>query len=642
MKRILALIFSLTLPMAAFCSEEDQLLAVLHSNQSLREKDAACEQLKRAGTPNCIPAMADLLTNDDLAPTARNVLESMPGPAAEEALIEALAKTSGSNLVGVINSLNTRADSAAVIELEKYVSSSDLEVAVATAKALGAIGGDEARLALHSAWGNMTAGPAHAAQSYALLACANQLLASRSEEKALALFQELYDREKDAGLRVAAYRGVILASGKNGVDLMLRGIAGNDMDSQGAALSLAAKFPGRDVTKSLASLLPVVTSPVQISLIQCLGQRGDRVAEDGVAEMLGNSDGDVRLAALTALGDIGDGKVALPIAQRAALASGAEKTAAREALVDLRQGSVTPYFLRALGTTNGDVQAELIRALGARGDSAAAPKILELARTGDDSTRAVSLQALALVAGPGEFPGLVQMTVRATNDDVRSDIADALTTACQRLQAQKQPLNATDLALAIHTAPIGARVALLEVCGGVSDARIREVLRAAMKDSNPTVRTAAKRAVCNSQDEQLLPDMLQLACGAKEENFRILGIGGCVRLITQDQGAQIPAARKIDALKAILGTPLNVQGKRLILSALATVPSVGALDLASGMVGDEEVKVEAAQAVVQIARSVSTKNPHEAAAALHKVLDAGPGAGVRKMAQGVLKNIKAD
>src|SRR5208283_1477214 len=117
---------------------------------------------------------------------------------------------------------------------------------------------------------------------------------------------------------------------------------------------------------------------------------------------------------------------------------------------------------------------EIIRALGERGDASAAPILLGLARGESDSTRSGALQALALLAGQEQVPELVQLVVKATNDDTRSEAADALNSACQHIQSQHGRLDAAALVEAIPIAPVESRVALLGVCSGVSDPLVRE------------------------------------------------------------------------------------------------------------------------------------------------------------------------
>ena len=622
MKRSCLLVVSLlalTLPSWSVPDDEDQQLAVLQSEHSLAEKDAACARLKWIGTARCVPTLASLLTDDQLSHSARYALESMPGPEAEAALLQALAKTSGSNQIGVINSLAVRRDTVAVPAVGKLLSGADTNVACAAAMALGRIGGQQAIEALQGAWPHPLSGALHDAEFDGLLACANRLLTEGDRASALIIFQGLNRYSKTEAEGHALFRGVILASGPRGISLMAQAIAGNDAAEQGAALQVAAQMEGSDATRALADLLPRVKVPVQIALLDCLDRRGDTSAMAAVAKMADSSDPDMRLAAINALGDLGDGSVALLLAREAATATGQEKIAARQALVNLRRGDVTPALLAAFTTAPATVEPELIRALGDRGDASAVPKLLEMAHSQDEGMRSSSLQALALLAGPTQLADLVQLAVQATTDDARSEAADALGSACQRLESRSGHCDVQALVEAVRSGPLAARLALLPVCSGLPEPLVREALRAALQDSEIRVREAARHVLCDTRDGELLPDLLQLASG-DEEKTRRLAIRGCVRLATQEEGVKLSNEQKLAAFKTILDKPLDAPEKRLVLSGLASIPDRQALGLAAAMLDDPAVQAEAAQSVIAIAGSIATTQPDAAGAALTKAL----------------------
>src|ERR1039457_2146988 len=71
-------------------------------------KPAACARLKRSGTAQSVPALAALLTDEQLSHSARYALESMQTAKAGQALADALGKTSELTKVGIINSLGYR------------------------------------------------------------------------------------------------------------------------------------------------------------------------------------------------------------------------------------------------------------------------------------------------------------------------------------------------------------------------------------------------------------------------------------------------------------------------------------------------------------------------------------------------------
>ena len=105
-------------------------------------------------------------------------------------------------------------------------------------------------------------------------------------------------------------------------------------------------------------------------------------------------------------------------------------------------------------------------------------------------------------------------------------------------------------------------------------------MRAAVAAQDPQVRAAAIRALCDTSDAELLPDVVKLACGAPEENFRTLAIRACVRLTTQEETIKLPVKEQIEPLKAILATTLSADQKRLVLAGLAEIPDLQALKLA--------------------------------------------------------------
>jgi HEAT repeat protein len=642
MKRIslwILILFSPLLARAAQGTEEGRLIAILQSDTSPREKDAACAQLKRIGTKEAVPALAALLTDEPLSHSARYALESMQGPEAGAALLAALPKTSGSNEVGIINSLAARKDMAAIAVLGGLLSDTNVDVAVSASEALGRIGGAKALAALETAV-SISTGAVHDAQIDGLLAIANKLLMQGEESAARKTFQRLYETEKTDSVRLAAFRGLILSSGRRGVELMANAIAGADAAPQGAALQVASRLEGPAVTKTLADLLPKVQAPVQIALLQCLAQRGDAGAMQAVANLADNPDPDVRLAAISALGDLGDGSVALLLALKAAATTGAERNAARQSLLDLRRGAVTDALMEAVGGATPKVRLEVLRALGSRDDKSALPKLTELARSQDDSTRSGSCQALALLGGPAQISALIQLVVDAKSDDARSEAAEALGIVYQRIQSQAGHADASPLATAVRTAPLEARLSLLPICAGLNEAQACDALRAAMNDSDPKVRGAAISAVCETRDAEMLPDLIQLAHGSEEKKFRLMAIGACVRLSTREETVTIPVSAKLRAFKTILDGPLDAGERRLLLSGLGTIADEQALALALPMLSDPAVRPEAARAVIQIAGAISGARPEEAGAALKKVLEVSADPETQKAAQAALDHVQ--
>jgi hypothetical protein len=184
-------------------------------------------------------------------------------------------------------------------------------------------------------------------------------------------------------------------------------------------------------------------------------------------------------------------------------------------------------------------------------------------------------------------------------------------------------------------------VALLPVCSGLIDAEVRTSLRAALKDANPQVRAAAIRALCDTKDPELLPDLLGVVRDTREENFRTLAVGACVRLTTQEDGVKLSSPQRLDVLKQILSTPLRADQKRLVLAGLAELPGLESLQLVQPLLEDAAVKSEAAQAAIKIAPALPVAHAEAAKAALKSAIAATTDPVSRQAAETALKQIEA-
>jgi HEAT repeat protein len=624
---------------SALPGEEQQLISVLQSSASPAEKDAACAKLKRIGTDLSVPALAALLTDEQLSHSARYVLESMPSKKAGQALTDALGKTSRLTKVGIINSLGMRGEKRAVPALARSLADKDDLVAAAAATALGRIGGTSALKALQQASAE-PAGPVHDAVADAWLRGANRLLAAGSRSKALAIFQALYDAETSDTYRTAAYRGMIRASGKRALRLMTSALLGTDKASQTAALQLVREVTAPDATVTFAVMLHRVDAPVQVALLESLAQRGDVAAASIIAVMDRSPSLEVRLATINALGILGDATMVPLLGVAATSANADEQKAARLALVQLHRGNPTETLLRLLPSAKPEVQAEFARALGGRSDTTAVPKLLELARQGDGSAKKAALQALTLLVDDSQVGLMVRFVADAKTEAERADAAEALNSACHQILTRRGKVNVEPLLQALANAPSDTRIALLPVCSGLVDPKVRAALRAAVASQEPQVHAAAVRAICDTGDAELLPDVLKVACEAPEENLRTLAIRACVRLTTQEETIKLPLKEQIEPLTKLLATKLTPDQKRVVLAGLAEISDQEALKLAEPMLEDAAIQLEAAKAVCKIATALPYAQAEAAKPALQKVIAKITDADTKKAAESALKDIE--
>lgn len=625
-------------------TEEDQLITVLKSQESLQKKDAACARLKIIGTDKCISALESLLPDKNLSHSARYALEPMASTKAEQALLQALDKTEGPIRIGIISSLGVRHDEKAVSRLARLIKDSDRATTKAACMALGQIGGASALKpmmeALRDREGVKEAVPRELEDG--ILRCANSLLAAGKESTALSAFKELGRSPWiDTGTKLAVYMGMIRASSKDGLSLETAALRGGDPIERAAALKLAPELKLPGTTEALTAILPVLGPQSQSALIEALQRRNDSSAAATIATIANSPSAEVRLAVIHALRDLGDEKQTGLLAKMAASAQGDEQSAARQALVDLRRGPVTPELIRLLQSQVPAIAAEAARAIGQRGDPGALPGLLDLARTVPEEKRQPVLSALGSLAGEAEIPALLGLVADAKNQSARTQAAEAVNATYQRCEMKTGHAPAAALIAKLNSAAPETRAALMPICSTLHSPEIRTALRKAVQDSNQSVREAAIRAMCDTSDPGLLQDLVQLAASVPDDNFKTMAISACVRLTSPEENPHLTNAERLQPLETILATPLNTAQKRQVLGGLGAIGDLKSFRLVEPMIKEPEVQAEASQAAVSIAAKLTGPNARETETALKEiVLGHNSTEGTRKAAGQVLNQIQ--
>ncbi|WP_165248204.1 hypothetical protein [Paludisphaera soli] len=170
---------------------QDELIEVLKKEDSPRKARVdALRVLAQVGDRACVPVVAPLLRDEELADMARYAVEPIPDPAVDEALRAVVAEAQGRPLVGAIASLGVRRDVKAVPALAAKLADADAQVAVAAAKSLGCIGTAAAAQALRDALPKTT-GVAQAAVVEGLFRAAESLAALGQRPAAAEVYETL-------------------------------------------------------------------------------------------------------------------------------------------------------------------------------------------------------------------------------------------------------------------------------------------------------------------------------------------------------------------------------------------------------------------------------------------------------------------
>jgi HEAT repeat protein len=620
-----------------------ELAAILKTDASYDAKQFVCRELAWIATEKEVPALARALSDQDpnLAQMALYALVRVPGPATDEALRAALARSTASTQLGVIDALGERRDPRAVTQLRPLLQGNEA-VAAAAASALGKIGGGDAAKALEATFPKAQ-GSFRVAVADALLVCANQLLAAGDARSAQPIYVALYADAASPRLQAAGLRGLVKSEGEKALPKLLESLRDEGSPRQEMAAALAREMVGSEVIAQVASLLSKLTPSGQILVLAALADRGDRSALPAVQPLCSSTEASVRLAALQTLGSIGDASTVPFLAAHAASGPANERDVARASLAALRgwgspavaqprEWDVDAALVKALPGADPGTQVEIIRALGQRNATQAVPALLKTSAGSDRTVRLASWRTLRDLARFQDLPVLVDLLLKSEAAD--RDEAETTVVAVVRLGSDDSQQTRLLLDRLARVQGTSDRCTLLRVLGQIGRAESLSALRSALTDNPPEVRLTVTRALADWSGDEPLNDLLAIAKSAQDPQLRAVALRGYIRLIGLNESRRADEALAL--YREAMALASNPAEKRLVLSGLATLKSPATLDLAAAQLADPALRQEAEVAVLQIARGVAGADPAKTKAAIEQVLAGTQDDAARKQAQEVL------
>lgn len=600
---ILAAVVAVASIAAAAEQVQPKLIDVLKSSAAPAEKAMACKQLAIYGNQDAVPALAALLPDQELSSWARIALEAIPGPAADNALREALGKVQGRLLLGVINSLSVRRDAKAVAPLVKLLKDADVEVASAAAVALGRIGGDAATKALEPLLAIAPAAVRSAVAEGCIL-CAERLLAEAKSADALKLYDAVRKADVPPQRVLEATRGAILSQGPAGVPLLVEQLQSSDKSHFALGLRVARELSGPAVTDALLAQFGKASAQRQGLLILALADRGDAAALPAVLQAAKGGPEQVRNVAIRVLKRLGNA-TCVPVLLDAAVDANEEVAqTALTVLADMPGADVDNLLANRLLPAQGKLRAVLIELAGRRPIVGAGAALLKAAGDPDAQIRAAALTALGATIEFRDLPVLIERVASGQNADDDEAAQKALSAACQRMPDREAC--AEKLVAAMSRAAVPVKCRFLEILSTIGGARALQAMGAAVKDADPEIQESGSRLLGAWMDVDAAPVLLDLAQNSPDAKYKIRAMRGYIRLVRQ---FAMPDADRAKMCRAALEAAQRTAEKKLILEVIGRYPSGDMLSLAMEATKIPELKAEAVAVAMLIAQKTGGKSP---------------------------------
>ncbi|HSA10530.1 MAG TPA: HEAT repeat domain-containing protein [Candidatus Paceibacterota bacterium] len=558
-------------------------------------------QLEYIGAAESVAALAALLDGSDveLKECARRALEKNPDSTAGDRLRAALQRGGEVNWrIGLIQSLGERRDSRAVELISGELSGK--ETAPVAASALGKIADAQAVSALWRAYDRGVVGAADG-----LVMAGNRLLSDGvGDPSAQAVFKRLYlggarqasarDPIAPVQVRAAALIGWAKADPHTARPYIEAALRLQQPELQLAAVSAAtAAFEKAKVGPFLVPLLPGLPSTAKTYALRVL----DASAEKEIIAAASDPDESVQLAALERLGQIGSAASIPVLFQTAVAGSASARRTAAGALASISDRNAGAAIGKLAGAGGSRSRAVAMEALAARNDKTAAPALLKYAGEPDPAVSAAACAALARLGTDSELDGLIQLVLagRAAGAAPALQAVAGRTTdkaaAAQKLIAQAQAAAPTQLA------------PLLEVLAVLGEEEALGAVSSFVNSSKAEIKDAAIRALANWPDFAANKELLAVAADPNTtRTHNVLAVQAVARLV-KAADREPPGARVEVALSA-LNAARRDEEKKLLLSALASVPDKKAADAIKPYLRDPQFQQEAGLAAMTLAEAL--------------------------------------
>jgi len=392
-------------------------------------------------------------------------------------------------------------------------------------------------------------------------------------------------------VRVAALHAVTRMGYGPALELIEELTWSDNSDVAAAARDSLSYFPGKKGDAALEAMLNDERPEARRVAVELIGQGA---LENPVGPLMSaarlDSDERVRLAALTALQSCaGIGEMPLLLDALLHARSEAEMKATQAVLASLSE--------RQKRMPSGIVIEKAVY-----GDLPDGPS----ADVREQVQRMVDSGSLTVDATNGNFgdpaPGTVKrlrLDYTENGTPVSKTVGEGGKLSLTSVSTATEVVDA--FCVAFEKAEGDAKLGMIQLLGSTASPKAFEIVLAAASSEDAKLKETALQTICDWPTSLALPVVMDLVRTASDPSLKLSALRGTVRLLGQG-GADAPDLLTTYAmLMDRAATPDEI---KIVLSGLAQVADVKALEMVFAQFSDESVKGEALQAAINIARNL--------------------------------------
>ena len=593
---------------------ESLMIEVLNSDASPAAKQMICNYLGPIASGKSVSILKDMVMDVDLSSSALSVLQQIPGQVADKALLELLPLADGKVQQGIINVLAKRKSPEAVDPLEELIFDEDPHVSSTAVYALGQIGTETTCSMLAKAF-EKSESRLKWDIAEAWLICADKMQRNKTKE-AFQIYVKVYEAEVPASLQYSALRGIIQCDptyGQSQLNQLLKS-EGNEMQTLVIPLIYHLDI---DLSEFLA-ILPQLDEYQQMQLFTVLAEKHYLPVKDHVKEAVAHENPDIRLAALMALRNIASAEDVEFLAEVAANTRGRERDMARECLAIMKGVEVDQKIMEGLKNEDPLIRQECVRSIGERNMKEAVSPVMEALGDTDRRVRLESYKVLGKLAGPETLREIIDISVDATNSAERNEAERTITSIALKIPDEDERV-VDILAVLPNLKDDASLEMLIESMGNIGSGTALPIIEGYLNHENPDIQISAIKALSVWPDSDPMNVLKQVVESTDDVKAHNLALQGYIRMIQINE--KMTEDQKFKACEYAFGLASTLDEKKIVISGLSEITSIGAFEMAVGLLQDPELQSEAKAAISNIAGPLGRIHPEYTKTELRLLID---------------------
>jgi len=597
-------VHGLTVYSAGDAEEEDRLLVsksflkALKDLNSRESKKFIISQLQLVGKKEAVRPISHYLTDKNLCEPAAGALLAIGTKRAEKALIKSLDSVTGDRRITVIKTLGKLQSRKAVKKIKPFAFSENRDLRRVALYAL-ANSGDPSCLSILGTMRIRSSAYERSKAPLLYLLYIRRLAESGPKELSLNICRELianYSSGDEIQIQCSALDLIVDLAGKEALNDLLSAVESQNKELRRKALDLALDIYSEEMSPKWVEKMEGKSAEREAEILTMLGKTGDRTLQPVFQRKLNSQSLALREAAVSGLSRLGKEKIVQDLFKLLTNNVDEEIQFVKKALLGVNAELVIPLIKKEFEKMPLNARIALIEIISDKQALDCADLVFSQAEDKDEKLRLAALSALENISDDDDISDLIRLLKSTDKKKEISLLQNALVSASQFVEDPEK--RAEKICHALDEAKDRDKIVFLRVLSEIGGTKALEAVLEAQKSENREISTEAFYTLAAWKKFEAADELLILSQRAIDKKHRYLGLKSYFRLIGDSDLEDEEKFKMLLKAKEILQ---ETEEKRLYLSALGEIKTLGALREAAVFLDFEDLKQMAADKMAKIA-----------------------------------------